>query len=482
MNNGFYGGLSGPPPPSGPIAGYYGMQPYTQQVQARQLTRCESETGRSLLKRRRHPSTNTFYSSRDCNLSIRQEPKEALVTQEGKEKSRKPVDPPPILQLHVENHADPQSHWLQSPYLFVTCALIKSDSMEPVKTGEDGKQALTGSLVSSLHRLKDTNNQDGGFFVFGDVSVRVTGRHRLHFSLFDFHKDTREVTFLCAATTAPFNVVQAKDFRGLDESTYLSRAFSDQGVRLRLRKEPRAFGGNKRSYPQSQYQQPRDEDQDDGGSGDGQYDAQYQDAHISPKRQRTTAEYSGYDQHQSTLAVRPPSANDGGYPAMPQSYQSQMRHPPQYQQPGQQFMYPGGPFSTGPSPYVPMTTTAQDTNAYSSHQFAPNAYNTGPPIQQYNGQRSVQEGSGLHALPVQPYLSGTLAPPTDTDYASVPPELTAYNPALLGMDAPSISRPKGRYEENVENAVQDLRANAVHGFHGTKIEDFSADLATNHYP
>lgn len=51
----------------------------------------------------------------------------------------------------------------------------------------------------------------------------------------------------------------------MDESTYLSRAFSDQGVRLRLRKEPRAmmyermvhnhkyankmFRGNKRPFP-----------------------------------------------------------------------------------------------------------------------------------------------------------------------------------------------------------------------------------------
>lgn len=41
-------------------------------------------------------------------------------------------------------------------------------------------------------------------------------------------------------------MVQQKDFKGLDESTYLSRAFSDQGVRLRLRKEPRSFNGNKK--------------------------------------------------------------------------------------------------------------------------------------------------------------------------------------------------------------------------------------------
>lgn len=35
----------------------------------------------------------------------------------------------------------------------------------------------------------------------------------------------------------------------MEESTYLSRAFSDQGVRLRLRKEPRAMMGNKRPFP-----------------------------------------------------------------------------------------------------------------------------------------------------------------------------------------------------------------------------------------
>jgi hypothetical protein len=36
-------------------------------------------------------------------------------------------------------------------------------------------------------------------------------------------------------------VVAAKDFHGMEESSYLSRAFSDQGVRLRLRKEPRSI-------------------------------------------------------------------------------------------------------------------------------------------------------------------------------------------------------------------------------------------------
>lgn len=71
--------------------------------------------------------------------------------------------------------------------------------------GNAGK-SLAGSLVSSLHRLKDVDNKgdldlkphsrhiltdiysDGGFFVFGDISVKVQGTFRLHFSLFDLHK------------------------------------------------------------------------------------------------------------------------------------------------------------------------------------------------------------------------------------------------------------------------------------------------------
>ena len=65
--------------------------------------------------------------------------------------------------------------------------------------------ALAGTLVSSLHRLKDVDNMgtpgatssvipllirlaDGGFFVFGDLSVKVEGQFRLRFSLFEMRK------------------------------------------------------------------------------------------------------------------------------------------------------------------------------------------------------------------------------------------------------------------------------------------------------
>jgi hypothetical protein len=203
-----------------------------------------------------HPFTTAPVASlrpESCRLIIRQNPKEALVTSEGKEKARKPIDPPPIVELQVPAHLDPRQQYLQSPYLFISVSLINGDTLEPHEGG--GAQSLTGSLVSSLHRLKDTNNKDGGFFIFGDISVKVTGEFRLRFSLFEFQDQGCMVQHLSTINSAKFHVVTTKDFKGMEESTYLSRQFSDQGVRLRLRKEPRGMMGNKRgSYSANTYE------------------------------------------------------------------------------------------------------------------------------------------------------------------------------------------------------------------------------------
>jgi len=206
-----------------------------------------------------NPPQYKHIEPQDVQLQIRQQPREALVTAPGKEKTRKPVDPPPIVQMFVNQDVDPAQHFMQSPYLFISCTLWDEDDQNQVvgnESGASGKKepAVAGCLVSSLHRLKDggPNEREGAFFVFGDVSIRVQGRHRLRFSLFDVRKDTAEVVFLGQVSSEPFSVVLQKDFRGLEESTVLSRAFSEQGVRLRLRKEPRGFNSNKRSYSYSQ--------------------------------------------------------------------------------------------------------------------------------------------------------------------------------------------------------------------------------------
>ncbi|KAF1969590.1 hypothetical protein BU23DRAFT_375255, partial [Bimuria novae-zelandiae CBS 107.79] len=172
-------------------------------------------------------------------LIIRQQPKEALVFSAGKEKTRKPVDPPPIVQLKVDESAEASQHFLQSPYLFMTVSLWKADQDERWDHcgSQNGPSHLYGGLCSSLHRLKDIDNKDGGFFIFGDISVNTTGTFRLQFKLYDMQKDV--AVFIGSIKSDPFNVVSAKGYLGLEPSTYLSRTFSDQGVRLRLRKESR---------------------------------------------------------------------------------------------------------------------------------------------------------------------------------------------------------------------------------------------------
>lgn len=57
----------------------------------------------------------------------------------------------------------------------------KSSVLKPLPT----KEYLSGATVSSLHKLRDLDNTDGGFFVFGDLAVKKQGNFKLHFSLFE---------------------------------------------------------------------------------------------------------------------------------------------------------------------------------------------------------------------------------------------------------------------------------------------------------
>jgi hypothetical protein len=56
-----------------------------------------------------------------------------------------------------------------------------SNILNPLPT----KEYLSGATVSSLHKLRDIDNTDGGFFVFGDLAVKKQGHFKLYFSLFE---------------------------------------------------------------------------------------------------------------------------------------------------------------------------------------------------------------------------------------------------------------------------------------------------------
>ncbi|KAG1449327.1 hypothetical protein G6F56_008674 [Rhizopus delemar] len=169
----------------------------------------------------------------NCDIIVRQQPergKESFTT----ERDRRSIEPPPILQLHWEHATEEElKKCLQSPFYFMVANLV-TDHEKLILPAQD---YLSGSTVSSLHRLRDLDNSDGGFFVFGDLAVKKEGRYRLQFSLFeivDGQIQNRKVVY-----SDPFIVFSSKQFPGPVEATFLSRAFSDQGVRIKIRKEHR---------------------------------------------------------------------------------------------------------------------------------------------------------------------------------------------------------------------------------------------------
>ncbi|KAK3401583.1 velvet factor-domain-containing protein [Sordaria brevicollis] len=179
-------------------------------------------------------------------LKIRQQPKNARVAI-GKEKAdRKPIDPPPIIQLDIH----PMRHQIHNPYLILVCKLVAPGSTENDDANhqqpEPKENDLTGSLCSSPYVLKDTNNAQGLFFIFQDVSVRREGTYRLEFNLFELKPLTRECIALARTTSDKFVVFPHRYFPGMAESTFLTRSFSDQGVRIRLRKDSRSVSTRKR--------------------------------------------------------------------------------------------------------------------------------------------------------------------------------------------------------------------------------------------
>ncbi|TPX50851.1 hypothetical protein SeLEV6574_g00677 [Synchytrium endobioticum] len=184
-------------------------------------------------------------SRKTYRLTLRQQPKHSRMCGFGEKVDRRPVDPPPIIQLEIQDPSTMNENTsLYSPYYFMYASLISSDSDEELHLLRDGKtRSTTGSIVSSLYRLKDIDARDGAFFVFPDLSVRMEGSYRLKFSLFEIIN--AEIYHCASISSEVFNVYPAKKFPGMEESTFLSRSFAEQGLKIRIRKELRPRKGKR---------------------------------------------------------------------------------------------------------------------------------------------------------------------------------------------------------------------------------------------
>ncbi|KAJ2721192.1 hypothetical protein GGI07_004118 [Coemansia sp. Benny D115] len=173
-------------------------------------------------------------------LVLRQQPNRSRMCGIGEKADRRPVDPPPIIQLHVSDPATSNNRiYLHNPYYFMYATLMDEHGERELNTLSDKKaRTMTGSVVASLAHLKDINGNDGAFFVFPDLSVRCEGVYRLKFSLFEIIGN--QVFFCKSIMSTMFTVYSAKKFPGMEESTRLTKLFAEQGLKIRVRKEQKS--------------------------------------------------------------------------------------------------------------------------------------------------------------------------------------------------------------------------------------------------
>ncbi|ODO01747.1 hypothetical protein I350_06576 [Cryptococcus amylolentus CBS 6273] len=345
-------------------------------------------------------------------LIIRQQPMQARMCGVGDKSDRRPVDPTPIIQLKIiDQHGsditptDPRHNilrrpepgpdgmtFMQNPYYFLFACLVGGEEQEDeLHVIDDGKtRFLTGTPVSSLYHLKDLDNTDAAFFVFPDLGVRKEGRYKLKLTLFEIVD--QEVYYCTTMFTSTFSVYSAKKFPGMStEATDLSMSFAEQGLKIRVRKDPRQpaktgppTGKSKRKSSAA------DSEEDDALPPPPQVQ--------SSKRSRGSSDYPPHAHHVPPHHVHPqaesrlhppPPPPDAYYPYPPPSH----THPYGYPPPGHA-MPPPPP----PSAYEPYRRQSMQSPA-GYHPGLPHPSQHGYPAGYYGGSAGGRGRPATHPVP-----------------------------------------------------------------------------------
>jgi hypothetical protein len=209
------------------------------------------------------------------SISMRQQPIAARACGFG-ERDRRVIDPPPILELKIEEpgaSADELRQRLRYPYYVVHCSLWNADhdkdnsAMDDVGDRRNQQRRLMGTLVASPFVGKDENNEEGCFFCFPDLSCRTTGRYRLKFVFLLLDPNTMKpgtkVPFSSTIISDVVQVYAAKDFPGMQSSTQLTRRLKEQGCLISVKKGIEKIGEKSSST------RGRDDSEEDDGEHEG---------------------------------------------------------------------------------------------------------------------------------------------------------------------------------------------------------------------
>ncbi|WVQ96003.1 hypothetical protein IAU59_003103 [Kwoniella sp. CBS 9459] len=183
-------------------------------------------------------------------LKVRQQPERARLCsykEENETIDRRPVDPPPVVELR--SHQISTEHLLESTSFFIRASIVSATAV-PVPVPDHGRpsvaepyysaiktptgaDATTGEVVQTPEKLKLLDGRPVALCIFAKLSVRVPGVFRLMFTLYE--TTGTGIIELTRTVSDPFEVFSPKLFKGMHESTPLTRHLAAQGLKVKLR-------------------------------------------------------------------------------------------------------------------------------------------------------------------------------------------------------------------------------------------------------
>ncbi|KAI8892523.1 velvet factor [Globomyces pollinis-pini] len=165
-------------------------------------------------------------------ISIRQQPEHARMCGLKPKVNRRKIDPPLILQVEPINGKEIHETINCSQRYICHLTLLSSNNQHCDyfldKDGSVMNNIVGESVVGSVTLYDPVNSKQGLFFVYHDISIRLTGTYRFSCRVVDFLSGVVK-----QVDTRSFEVYNSKEFPGNNSLSLLSESFFEQGIRIK---------------------------------------------------------------------------------------------------------------------------------------------------------------------------------------------------------------------------------------------------------
>ncbi|GJC82321.1 developmental and secondary metabolism regulator veA [Colletotrichum liriopes] len=355
-------------------------------------------------------------------LKVLQQPERARACGSGQKSAadRRPVDPLPSCSCTFMRALQEKKPEMANFFLYAELCPARPMAHGRVNTpAATSAPVLTGMPVSGMAYLDRPT--EAGYFLFPDLSVRHEGRYVLAFHLYEDIKQEEDrdpegdaadealnpaFMYRLAVKSVPFNVFSAKKFPGLTESTNLSKTISEQGCRVRIRRDVRMrrrdgkpAGNDFENNPENEYRNSRRTQTPEIRSNAEQFRARSSSNSSEHRAAYPPAPERRPSAVESFQAPPPPPPMAYG-PAPSTNYAQPSAQPPPISPTTASYQ------SNQPSPYHPTSSYG-----YSSRPSSQYATSNPPPTPRdaYDRRPSAM------AVPPSPSIYGTAPGPKDID-------------------------------------------------------------------